>query len=68
MADALSRTERFGPFRPGMVSELSGKTVRIVGTFELGADFQSDGNLVMSDRSLAESSPTAAGPAAGETR
>jgi putative ABC transport system permease protein len=49
MADARSRTQRLGPLVPGMVSELSGKTVRIVGTFDLGADFQSDGTLVMSD-------------------
>ncbi len=57
MADARSRTDRLGPLRPGMVSELSGKTVRIVGTFDLGADFQSDGTLVMSDTSLAEIFP-----------
>jgi putative ABC transport system permease protein len=57
MADARSRTERLGPLRSGMVSELSGKTVRIVGTFDLGADFQSDGTLVMSDASLADIFP-----------
>src|SRR4051812_45827214 len=49
MADALSRTDRIGPLRTGTVSELSGTTVRILGTFELGADFQSDGTLIMSD-------------------
>jgi putative ABC transport system permease protein len=52
MADARSRTQRLGPLVPEMVSELSGKTVRIVGTFDLGADFQSDGTLVMSDTNL----------------
>ena len=57
MADARSRTERLGMLRSGMVSELSGKTVHIVGTFELGADFQSDGTLVMSDTSLADIFP-----------
>ncbi len=57
MADARSRTERLGPLRSGMVSELSGKTIRIVGTFDLGADFQSDGTLVMSDTTLADIFP-----------
>jgi putative ABC transport system permease protein len=52
MADALSRTARLGPFEPRMESELSGRRVRIVGTFELGADFQSDGTLVMSEQNL----------------
>jgi putative ABC transport system permease protein len=52
MADALARTGRLGRFEPGMESELSGKQVRIVGTFELGADFQSDGTLVMSEQNL----------------
>ena len=49
MADRRSRTERLGPLEAGTVSELSGKSVRILGTFELGADYQSDGTLVMSD-------------------
>ncbi|HZW32174.1 MAG TPA: FtsX-like permease family protein [Isosphaeraceae bacterium] len=57
MADALSRTERLGPLTPGLVSELSGKTVRILGTFDLGADFQSDGTLVMSCASLQDIFP-----------
>src|SRR5262249_30922063 len=54
---ALARTERLGPLANGMVSELSGKTVRILGTFGLGADFQSDGTLVMSDKNLGEVFP-----------
>jgi putative ABC transport system permease protein len=57
MADALSRTERLGPLAPGMVSELSGQAVRILGTFDLGADFQSDGTLVMSSSSLQDIFP-----------
>jgi putative ABC transport system permease protein len=65
MADALSRTERLGPLQEGMVSELSGKTVRIVGTFDLGADFQSDGTLVMSDTSLADIFPDLRGLSRG---
>src|SRR5262249_25002609 len=57
MADALSRTQRLGPLAPGMVSELSGKAVRILGTFDVGADFQSDGTLVMSSSSLQDIFP-----------
>ncbi len=66
MADALSRTERLGPLRSGMVSELSGKTVHVVGTFDLGADFQSDGTLVMSDTSLADIFPDRRGLSKGD--
>lgn len=62
MADALSRTERLGPLAPGTASELSGKTVRILGTFDLGADFQSDGTLVMSGSSLQDIFPDRLGP------
>jgi putative ABC transport system permease protein len=57
MADALSRTERLGPLAAGTVSELSGKAVRILGTFELGADFQSDGTLILSDSTLEDIFP-----------
>jgi putative ABC transport system permease protein len=66
MADALSRTERLGPLREGIVSELSGKTVHIVGTFDLGADFQSDGTLIMSDASLADILPDLRGLTRGD--
>ena len=38
MADALSKTARFGVLEPGEVSELSGHQVRIVGTFSLGVN------------------------------
>jgi putative ABC transport system permease protein len=66
MADALARTERLGPLANGMVSELSGKTVRILGTFGLGADFQSDGTLVMSDKNLGDVFPDRRGLSRGE--
>ena len=52
MADALSRTDEFGVFHEGQVSELSGRRVEIAGTFELGVNVQSNGNLVMSDRNM----------------
>ena len=66
MADAMSRTERLGPLQAGLVSELSGKTIRIVGMFDLGADFQSDGTLVMSDASLADIFPDLRGSTQGD--
>jgi putative ABC transport system permease protein len=66
MADALSRTERLGPLEIGGVSELSGKTVRIVGKFDLGADFQNDGTLVMSERNLMEIFPDRRGVLRGD--
>ncbi len=65
MADRRSRTARLGPLAAGTTSELSGKSIRIVGTFELGADYQSDGTLVMSDANLAEIFPDRRGPSRG---
>lgn len=41
----------FGSPRPGTVSQLSGERVEVVGGFDLGADFVSDGNILMSDQS-----------------
>jgi putative ABC transport system permease protein len=66
MADRLSRTQRLGPLEPGTVSELSGKRVRILGTFELGPDYQSDGTLVMSDSTLAGVFPDRRRPTRGD--
>jgi putative ABC transport system permease protein len=66
MADLRSRTGRLGPLAAGTTSELSGRTVRIVGTFELGADYQSDGTLVMSDANLADIFPDRRGPSRGD--
>ena len=56
----------FGPRTTGTVTELSERTVRIVGTFALGTDFSHDGSVVMSadtffqifpDRRAAERAP-----------
>ncbi|MGH9141313.1 MAG: ABC transporter permease DevC [Vicinamibacterales bacterium] len=56
----------FGPRATGTVTELSKRTVRIVGTFALGTDFTHDGNVMMSadtffhlfpDRIAAERAP-----------
>lgn len=53
LADSLSRAS-YGPMTVGTVSELSGRQVKVVGTFELGTDFTADGNLVMSDLNFQE--------------
>jgi putative ABC transport system permease protein len=66
MADRRSRTQRLGPLEAGTVSEVSGKTVRILGNFDLGADYQSDGTLVMSDSALADIFPDRRGPSRGD--
>jgi putative ABC transport system permease protein len=56
----------FGPRATGTVTELTRRTVRIVGTFALGTDFTHDGNVMMSadtffhvfpDRHAAERAP-----------
>ena len=58
--------EFFGPRAAGTVTELSTRTVRIVGTFALGTDFTHDGSVIMSadtffhvfpDRRVAERGP-----------
>jgi putative ABC transport system permease protein len=66
MSDALSRTQRLGPLDAGTVSELTGKRIRILGTFDLGADFQSDGTLVMSQVNLEEVFPDRRGSTPGD--
>ena len=66
MADALSRSASFGEFATGQVSELSGHTIKLVGTFELGINSQSNGNLIMSDRNLFRVFPELAGSTKGD--
>ena len=41
-----------GLARSGVASELEGRNVRVVGTFNLGSDFVVDGNLITSDRTF----------------
>ena len=43
----------FGMDRAAAQSELNGAKVKIVGSFALGPDFQSDGTVMMSDRTFA---------------
>jgi putative ABC transport system permease protein len=66
MADVLSRSDQFGEFQKGQVSELSGRRIEIAGTFELGVNVQSNGNLVMSDRNMMSYFPQLLGPTLGE--
>ncbi|MGC8642828.1 MAG: ABC transporter permease DevC, partial [Isosphaeraceae bacterium] len=65
LGDELSRTSSFD-FNPGQVSELSGHTIRIVGTCELGINAQSNGNLIMSERNFLRVFPEYAGATEGE--
>jgi putative ABC transport system permease protein len=39
----------FGPRKAGIQSELGGRRIRIIGTFSLGTDFDSDGSLIVSE-------------------
>src|SRR5262249_10288438 len=44
--------------------ELGGRAVRVVGCFDLGTDFTSDGTVLMSDQTFARLFPNRAAPAA----
>lgn len=62
MADAASRADQLGEFQTGLTSELSGRRIEIAGTFDLGINVQTNGNLVMSDRNLMKVFPELGGP------
>ncbi len=66
LGDALSRAENFGTFSEGQESELAGRKVRIVGTFKLGINSQSNGNLVIGDRNYLRYFPEQAGATQGD--
>jgi putative ABC transport system permease protein len=51
LSDRKSRQE-YGPLQSGITAELSGSEVHIMGTFAMGSDFVTDGNLLMSDQSF----------------
>jgi putative ABC transport system permease protein len=51
MFDSDSRAS-LGTGSAGDVTELSGRRVRIVGTFEMGPDFAVDGTVIMSDQNF----------------
>jgi putative ABC transport system permease protein len=41
--------EALGPRKSGVTTELGGRRIRIIGTFSLGTDFDSDGSLIVSE-------------------
>ncbi len=52
LIDEKSRTE-VGPTQAGIITELSERRVRVVGTFSLGTDFSSgNGNVIISDQNF----------------
>ncbi|MFO0947748.1 MAG: ABC transporter permease DevC [Planctomycetota bacterium] len=52
LADWRSKKIFYGPFTNLPESELAGREIQIVGTFGLGADFQNNGNLIMSEENF----------------
>ena len=62
LADRRSKAAMFGLMTPGSTSELSGRTLQIVGQFSMGTDFRNNGSLVMSEANFLRSDPTRAGP------
>jgi putative ABC transport system permease protein len=42
----------YGPLAEGIETDLTGTNVRLVGSFELGTDFTTDGNAVMSEETF----------------
>jgi putative ABC transport system permease protein len=54
--DEKSR-KHYGNLKPGTRTELAGKAVTVVGTFALGTDFLTDGNVIMSDDNFQEFFP-----------
>ncbi len=43
----------FGPFAPGVRTELAGQNIELIAGFDLGFDFSTDGTLILSDRMFA---------------
>lgn len=42
----------YGCMKQGVIAELSNRRIEVIGTFELGADYVSEGNLIMSDQNF----------------
>jgi len=42
----------YGYMDKGVITELSNRRIKIIGTFELGADYVTEGNLIMSDQNF----------------
>jgi putative ABC transport system permease protein len=43
----------FGPLEPGLETELAGRRLRLIGGFELGIDFNSEGTLIVNRETFA---------------
>lgn len=56
LADRQSKPD-YGPLRVGSELELSGRPIRLAGSFRLGTDFANDGNLIVSAETLASLFP-----------
>ncbi len=52
--DAIHAWRAGGPSPVGVEREVGGQTLRVVGMFRLGTDFTTDGNLLMTSRTLAD--------------
>jgi putative ABC transport system permease protein len=61
LIDRRSKDE-YGKREANLVRELAGHSIEVVGTFALGTDFTSDGNVVTSDRTFAKLFPNRAAP------
>jgi putative ABC transport system permease protein len=59
--DVKSRSS-YGRCVDGVQTELSGRVVSVVGTFAVGTDFLSDGNVIMSDKTYLKIFGSRAGP------
>jgi putative ABC transport system permease protein len=44
----------YGPFAPGIATELTGKAITLGGGFRLGPDFTADGTLIVSEQTFLE--------------
>lgn len=65
LADRHSQMDKYGELKPGVVSELGGRRIEIVGEFTLGTDFQNHGNLVMSEETFLKLMPHRRGESFG---
>ncbi len=52
--DAVQVWHEGGPLPIGVEREVGGRLIRVVGTFQLGTDFTTDGSLLMTARNMAD--------------
>jgi putative ABC transport system permease protein len=61
LIDARSK-DAYGRREAGVVTELARRSIRVVGTFRVGTDFLSDGNVIMSDKNFLKFFPSRRAP------